>query len=90
MRKGVWKRWIAQQMPELAAEAVRVLSVHPTSCSTERNWGLWVRIYTACRNRLGMERAKKMITFCFNNRAMTADSADFALNPAIIEGDTDI
>jgi hypothetical protein len=37
-----------------------------------------------------MERAKKMITFCFNNRAMTADSSDFALNLAIIEGDTDI
>jgi hypothetical protein len=89
MRKGVWKRWIAQQMPELAAVAVRVMSVHPTSCSTERNWGLWGRMYTACRYRLGMERAKKMITFCFNNRAMTADSSDFALNLAIIEGDTD-
>jgi hypothetical protein len=77
-------------MPELAAVAVRFMSVHSTSCSTKRNWGLWGRTCTACRNRLGMERAKKMIIFCFNNRAITADSSDFALNLAIIEGDPDI
>jgi hypothetical protein len=90
MRKGVWKRYLSEQMPELAAVAVRMMSVHPTSCSTERNWGAWGRMYTAARNKLGLERAKKMITFCFNHRMMNVDTDDFVLNLSMLEGNEDV
>ena len=35
--------------------------------------------YTASRNALGVERACKMIMYCFNSRAQEADMNDFSL-----------
>jgi hypothetical protein len=40
-----------------------LLSMQATSAATERNWALWGRVHGASRNALGMERAKKLITF---------------------------
>jgi hypothetical protein len=85
MRKGVWSRYGSEQLPELAPVALRLLSVHPTSAATERNWALWGRVYTSARNALGLERAKKLITFCFNSRAQEASMEDFALLLSVVE-----
>jgi hypothetical protein len=52
---------------------------HPTSAATERNWSLRGRVYASARNALGLERAKKMITFCFNDRAKAVDQDDLGL-----------
>jgi hypothetical protein len=30
---------------------VRLLSMHATSCASERNWSLWGSLYTQARNR---------------------------------------
>jgi hAT family C-terminal dimerisation region len=79
MRKGVWKRYGKRQYPNLAKVAVRLLCAHPTSASTERNWSLWGRVYTATRTALGLERAKKLIMFCFNDRCGVVDQNDFQL-----------
>ena len=57
--------------------------------ATERNWGLWGLVYTTSRNALGMERAKKMITFCFNSRAQGASIEDFGLLLSVVEGTAD-
>jgi hypothetical protein len=87
MRKGVWKRYGKQTFPHLSKVAVRLLSMLPTSCASERNWSLWGRVYTAARNRLGLERAKKLIMFCFNDRARVVDQSDFKLLLSVVEGE---
>jgi hypothetical protein len=78
-RKGVWKRYGAERFPSLSQVALRLLCVHPTSASTERNWSLWGRVFVASRNALGLERAKKLIMFCYNSRAQDASMQDLAL-----------
>jgi hypothetical protein len=85
MRKAVWEAAKAQY-PTLSEVALRALSIHPTSCASERNWKLWGRVYTASRTALGKNRAQKMITFCFNNRAQKAHMEDMGLQLAVIEG----
>jgi hypothetical protein len=84
MRKGVCRRYGSEQLPELAPVALRLLSMHPTSASTERNLVLWGRVYTGARNALGLERAKKLIT-CFNSRAQEASMENFALLLSVVE-----
>jgi hypothetical protein len=59
--------------------ALRLLAAHSTSSSAERNWTLWGRVYTSARTALGLERAKKLITFCFNDHCRVADQNDFHL-----------
>ncbi len=91
MRKPVWRRYGKQTAkgttlyPDLLNVACRLLSLHPTSCAAERNWSLWGRVYTAARNALGLERAMKIIMFCFNNRAQGASTEDFDLVLSIVE-----
>jgi hypothetical protein len=72
--------------PVLADAAIRLLCVHGTSCATERNWALWGRVYTASQNTLGLERAKKLIAFCFNSRAEVLRIDDFGLLLSVVEG----
>jgi hypothetical protein len=69
MRKGVWKRYEQDVFPKLSTVALRLMSIHATSCAAKRNWFVWGRLYTSARNVLGAERAKKMIAFSFSNRA---------------------
>jgi hypothetical protein len=91
MRKSVCRRYGQKTAsgsplyPELSKVACRLLSLHPTSCAAERNWSLWGRVYTASRNSLGLERAKKIIMFCFNHRAQHASTEDFDLMLSIVE-----
>jgi hypothetical protein len=87
MRIGFWKCFGHTNYPFLSEVAQRVMSVHPTSAATERNWSLWGRVCTSARNALGLERAKKMITFCFNDRAKAVDQDDFGLLLSAVEGD---
>jgi hypothetical protein len=88
-RKGVWKRYGAENFPTLAQVALRLLCVHPTSASTERNWSLWGRVFVASRNALGLERAKKLIMFCYNSRAQDASMQDLALCLDVVENNVD-
>jgi hypothetical protein len=87
MRKGLWKRYGMALYPALAKVALRLLSIHPTSAATERNWSLWGRVYTAARNTLGLERAKALIMFCFNDRCQRTDQQDFKLLLSVVEGE---
>lgn len=76
-RKGFWRRNGARRFPSLAKVALRLLAAHSTSASTERNWTLWGRVYTSARTALGLDRAKKLIMYCFNDRCRVADQNDF-------------
>jgi hypothetical protein len=88
-RKGVWRRYGVEAHGALAKVALRLLSMHATSAASERNWALWGRVYGASRNALGMERAKKLITFCFNSRAEKASVDDFGLLLSVVENTAD-
>jgi hypothetical protein len=46
-------------------------------------------VYGASRNALGMERAKKLITFRFNSRAEGARVDDFGLLLSVVENTAD-
>jgi hypothetical protein len=51
-RKGVWKRY--------GSSILSFLLLHPSCCclctaATERIWARWARVYTASRNKLGMD-----------------------------------
>ena len=47
--------------PDLAPAAARTVSLHATSCSIERLWGMVRWVYRDNRMRLGIARAKKMV-----------------------------
>jgi hypothetical protein len=47
--------------PKLAAAAQRLLTMHATSCASERNWSMWGRVYTKLRASLAIERAEKLV-----------------------------
>jgi hypothetical protein len=68
-RLGWWdeggKRW-----PLLAVAARRLLPRHATSCAPERNWSQWGLTYTPLRNKLGVEKAEKLIFIAGNKNAM--------------------
>jgi hypothetical protein len=66
------------------------MSLHSKSAATERNWSLWGRVYTASRSRLGIERAKRLITLCFNDSAHRTDQDDFNLLLSVVEGEFEI
>jgi hypothetical protein len=59
--------------------ARKLLAMHPTFASTERNWSLWGGVYVASRNALAIERAGKMTTFCFTSRAQKGSMEDLDL-----------
>jgi hypothetical protein len=44
-------------------------------------------VYTSTLNTLGLEWAKKLITFCFNSRAQEVDMRDFAMLLSVVEDD---
>jgi hypothetical protein len=44
-------------------------------------------VYTAARNALGLERAKALIAFCFNDRCQVTDQRDFKLLLSVVEGE---
>jgi hypothetical protein len=63
------------------------LSIHPTSATAERNWSLWGRVYRDARNALGLEGAKALATFCFNDRCKVTDQRDFKLLLSVVENE---
>jgi hypothetical protein len=63
----------------LGKVALRLLAAHSTSACTERSWTLWGRVCTSARTGLDLERAKKLIVFCFNDRCRVADQNDLHL-----------
>ena len=84
-RMRVWEEYGKTNFASLVPVVLKLLSCHATTCSTERNWSLWGRIYSAARNALGIARAKKMIAICTDTRQHNED--DFAVSLAVIDGE---
>ena len=85
MRQNVWVKF-GKDLPELRDVVLRLMSCHATSCATERNWSFWGRVFTAPRNGIGAERAKKLITVCTNSRTPSV-KGDFAVTLTVVEGE---
>ena len=60
-RRALWNN-LAVKFPYVTKAARRLLSLHTTSCASERNWSAWGRIFNdKLRNGLDVERAMKII-----------------------------
>jgi hypothetical protein len=75
-RRKFWTRKAAPTFPLAAKAAVKLLSWHVTSCASERNWSLWGNIYVKARNRLGLERATKLVAIRGNSKQGTVMEAE--------------
>jgi len=64
--KLLWKAALKKKYPILSGVALRLLSMHATSCSCERLWSLMRWIYRPNRTRLSLEKSKMMATVTFN------------------------
>jgi len=51
---------MSDKFPLISAVADRLLSAHVTSCAPERNWSMFGNIFSKTKNRLALERAKKI------------------------------
>jgi hypothetical protein len=68
-RMRYWQKFLSQKYPLLTRAVVRILPLHVTTCSCERNWSLWGNVYVKARNRLAIERAEKLIYIKSNSGA---------------------
>ena len=59
MRRKWWSS--SQEFPLLSQAADRLLSMHATTCATERNWATGGRLYSKSRNRLNLSKAEKLV-----------------------------
>jgi hypothetical protein len=65
-RRALWEKYLAKPYPKLGIAASRLLAMHVTTCSSERNWSMWGNVYTKARNRLQITRAEKIIFISSN------------------------
>ncbi|XP_028552252.1 uncharacterized protein LOC114580024 [Dendrobium catenatum] len=66
------ERWWAQfedDVPELKAFAVKVLSLTCSTSACERNWSIFNQIHTKRRNRLAADRMNKLVYIMFNKKS---------------------
>ena len=59
-RRNFWQGHMSSKFPRISEVASRLLSAHVTSCATERNWSMFGHIFSKSKNRLALERAKKI------------------------------
>jgi len=57
---ALWLIHLHPFFPLMAAAAGRLISVHVTSCSSERNWSLFGNIFSKTKNRLALDKTKKL------------------------------
>ena len=76
VRRNFWRRIGSDKFPLIAAASARLLSLHASSCSAERNWSAWVRSFVPLRNRLSHAVAEKMIFIKGNLAKPVQDMAE--------------
>ncbi|KAJ9511827.1 hypothetical protein QJQ45_004382 [Haematococcus lacustris] len=78
MRLTWWQIYAKPHFPALATAALRLLSVHVSTCASERNWSAWGRLFDdPRRSGLDMASAEKLIFIQTNDElAANYDSVD--------------
>jgi len=57
-----------------------VAAMHaPTACACERNWSVWGQMCTKHCPRLALERARKLIFICCNNKDFSVGDLESSL-----------
>ena len=72
-----WEGGLSAQYPQLSKIASRLMSLHATSCATERLWSFLRWVYRANRSSLGVEKARKMALVSFLRRAQGKEDLPF-------------
>jgi len=75
LRRLLWSGHLFQRFPNMAAAVIKLLSAHVTSCASERNWSLFGQIFSKTKNRLTLERARK-IAYVRANSSMSSSNAE--------------
>jgi hypothetical protein len=79
-RRKFWQGHMSRKFPLMSAVAARLLSAHVTSCATERNWSLFGNIFSKTKNRLALERAKKLAFIRGNSKGSTGADEEVMLS----------
>jgi hypothetical protein len=61
-RRQLWEKVLSKQLPILGKIAVQYLSMHATSCASERNLSVFGALYDKSRNRLNLEKHRRLCT----------------------------
>jgi hypothetical protein len=66
--RNLWALHLHDTFPHLSEAAARLLSAHATSCSVERHWSILGNIFAPSRNRLALQRARKLAFIRCNSK----------------------
>jgi hypothetical protein len=84
-RKDLWTSALASTFPELSIVAAKLMSMHVTSCASERNLSKFGRLYDKLRGKLRIETANKMVFVSQNRHASVCEGTDEDVLVASIE-----
>jgi hypothetical protein len=90
-RMNCWLKLLSEQYPVLAEVASVYMSMHSTSCASERNLSVFGRLYDKFRTRLHLQTGEKMVSIAMNDRIRTGQldtsKEDVLFNDSDIEDD---
>jgi hypothetical protein len=72
-RRDLWTSAPASVFSDLSVVAVKQMSMHVTSCASERNLIKFGRLYDKLRGRLRIEAADKMVFVAQNRQSMLSE-----------------
>ncbi|KAJ9522027.1 hypothetical protein QJQ45_005081 [Haematococcus lacustris] len=72
-----WQVYAQSKFPILAKAAMRLLSVHVSTCAAERNWSAWGGTFAdAHRNTLSIEKAEELVFIQANDELTNSNQRD--------------
>ena len=78
-RRFFWEEYACKVYPLMAKAAVRLLSMHVTTCASERNWSIWGKVFSKDRNRLGLTLGEQIVFIRGNLKGGCSDSDEVVL-----------
>jgi hypothetical protein len=66
-RRVVWVNFLKEKCPNLASVAERLMSMHTTACSSERNWSKWGLLFAKTHASFSGAVAEKIVFVCENS-----------------------
>lgn len=90
-RMQLWLKVLNQKYPVLSKVAPVYLSMHSTSCASERNLSVFGRLYDKLRSSLHLTRGEKMVYLAVNDRmqkgTLDASKEQLQFNDSDLEDD---
>jgi hypothetical protein len=93
-RLNCWLKVSSPQQPVLAQVAAVYLSMHRTSCASERNLSVFGRLYVKFRSRLQLKRGEKIVYLAVNdgiqNGTLDTSKDEVLFNDSGLEDESDV